>query len=277
MSVELAPHNKLGLSLASPLMAGSGALGFGEAWPPGIGPELFGALVTPPITLQPRRGNPPPRLAEIPGGFILATGDHNPGLRRLLRDDVAGWARLGIPAIVALGASAPEDWDRLAATLEDRPAVAGLELHLPAQVHRATQGCGRPTCAGAASSRCSLLPAAQAELLVEACLNAGADALVVAIAPVGAAPAPAGGPAGEVEGPIGGPRCAAFHAAGAGCGAGTGAERARRRSRRHYAACGDAVKCLRMGAAAVQVRSVLWTNPALVAEIQAAAGVTIED
>jgi dihydroorotate dehydrogenase (NAD+) catalytic subunit len=134
MRVELAPHNKLGLSLASPLIAGSGALGFGEAWPPGIGTEFFGALVTPPITLQPRRGNPPPRLAEIPGGFILATGDHNPGLRRLLRDDEAGWTRLGIPAIVALAASAPEDWDRLAATLEDRPAVAGLELHLPAQV-----------------------------------------------------------------------------------------------------------------------------------------------
>jgi len=277
MSVELAPHNKLGLSLASPLIAGSGALGFGEAWPPGIGPELFGALVTPPITLQPRRGNPPPRLAEIPGGFILATSDHNPGLRRLLRDDVAGWARLGIPAIVALAASAPEDWDRLAATLEDRPAVAGLELHLPAQV--TPRDAGMWTANVRRSCQLPLLvklPAAQAELLVEACLNAGADALVVATAPVGAAPALAGGPTGEVEGPVGGPAALPFTLRA------LAAVLAQAPNVPVVAAGGitrpsDAVKCLRMGAAAVQVRSVLWTNPAAVAEIQRTVATTIAD
>lgn len=277
MSVELAPHNKLGLSLASPLIAGSGALGFGEAWPPGIEPEHFGALVTPPITLQPRRGNPPPRLAEMPGGFILATGDHNPGLRRLLRDDEAGWARLGIPAIIALAASAPEDWDRLAATLEDRPAVAGLELHLPAQV------AAREAAMWTANVRrsCQLpllvkLPAAQAELLAEACVHAGADALVVAVAPVGRAPALAGREFAEVEGPIGGPVVLPFtlRALAAVLALATGVP--------VIAAGGvtrpaDAVKCLEMGAAAVQVRSVLWTNPATVAEIQAAVAITIED
>ncbi|OQA40746.1 MAG: Dihydroorotate dehydrogenase B (NAD(+)), catalytic subunit [Chloroflexi bacterium ADurb.Bin325] len=269
MSIELAPHNKLGLSLASPLMAGSGALGFGEAWPPGVGPELFAALVTPPITFQPRRGNAPPRLAEIPGGFILATGDHNPGLRRLLRDDAAGWARLGIPALVALAASAPEDWDRLAAALEDQPAVAGLELHLPAQA--TARDAGLWTANVRRSCQLPLLvklPAANAELLVEACLHAGADALVAATAPVGAAPALAEETA-VVTGPVGGPAALPFtlaalaavlaQAAGAPVIAAGGITRP-----------ADALRCLRMGAAAVQVRSVLWTNPAAVAEIRRA-------
>lgn len=262
MSIELAPHNKLGLSVASPLLAGSGALGFGEVWPSGIGPELFGALVTPPITLQPRRGQPAPRLAEIPGGFVLATGDHNPGLRRLLRDDVAGWSRLGIPAIVALAASAPEDWDRVAASLEDQPAVAGLELHLPPQagvretgvwVTNVRRACQLPLLVK--------LPAPHAELLLEAALHAGADSLVVAAPPIAAAPALGGGPV--IEGPIGGPAAFPFTLRA------LRAVLALTPDVPIVAAGGivrpaDVLTCLEMGAAAVQVRSLLWTNPAAV-------------
>ncbi len=105
--IELAPNNKRGLSLASPLMAGSGAVGYADAWPPGVTPERFGAIVTPPISWRPRRGSAGPRLAEIPGGFLLATGDHNPGYRRVIQDHDAAWRRLGVPVIVALAASTP--------------------------------------------------------------------------------------------------------------------------------------------------------------------------
>jgi dihydroorotate dehydrogenase (NAD+) catalytic subunit len=269
MSIELAPHNKLGLSVASPLLAGSGALGFGEEWPPGIGPELFGALVTPPITLQPRRGQPPPRLAEIPGGFVLATGDHNPGLRRLLRDDVAGWPRLGIPAIVALAASAPEDWDRLAASLEDQPAVAGLEVHLPAQASSREAGVWVTN----VRRSCQLpllvkLPAPHAELLTEPVLHAGADCLVVAAPPVGAAAAPlAGGPI--IEGPIGGPAAFPFTLRA------LRAVLALAPDVPVIAAGGitrpaDALACLHLGAVAVQLRSLLWTDPAAVLDVRRA-------
>ena len=65
----------------------------------------------------------------IPGGFIRDQRPQ-PGLRRLLRDDVAG-CPAGIPAIVALRPP-PEDWDRLAATLRTGPRPGWL--HLPAQV-----------------------------------------------------------------------------------------------------------------------------------------------
>ena len=68
MSIELAPGNKQGLSLAAPLIAGSGAVGFGDAWPAPVnaaafGAAVFGAIVLSPVSLSPRRGLAAPRLA----------------------------------------------------------------------------------------------------------------------------------------------------------------------------------------------------------------------
>ena len=135
MTIELAPNNKLGLSLSTPLIAGSGAVGYGEIWPPGVAPLTatsdtpcsivtpFGAMVTAPISRLPDRGRPQPRLAELPGGFVLTTGDHNPGIKRVLRDHGARWAKLGIPVLVALAAGKPEEWSELATRLEEMPGV----------------------------------------------------------------------------------------------------------------------------------------------------------
>ena len=134
--IELAPHNKLGLALTSPLIAGSGAVGYADAWPAGIEPTMFGAIMTAPISWRPRRGQGTTRLAELPGGFLLTTGDHNPGYRRMMQDHDGDWRRLGVPVIVALAASAPEDWERLAGGLDEESGAAGLELHLPHIAHR---------------------------------------------------------------------------------------------------------------------------------------------
>lgn len=263
--IELAPNSKTGLSLRSPFLLGSTAVGWGEAWPPGVEREWFGALVTPPLTLQARRGTAGPRLAEIPGGFLLNTGDHNPGLRRVLRDDVAGWDSLGLPVIVALAGSAPDDWLRLGERLED-VGVAALEAHLPAGVS--------PREAGgwiANLKRACQLPvlakvrATNAVLLAEACAGAGADALVVATPPRAAAATPEGD---IVEGPVGGPAAFPFtlRALRAVAGLDLGLPL--------IAAGGittedDVRACWAAGATALQLRSVLWTAPAAVAGLVA--------
>jgi dihydroorotate dehydrogenase (NAD+) catalytic subunit len=272
--IELAPNSKTGLALRSPFILGSGAVGWGDAWPPGIEAGWFGAFVTPPLTLQPKRGNTGPRLAEVPGGFILNTGDHNPGARRVFRDDVERWDSLDLPVIVALSGRAPEDWLRLGERLEDL-LVAGVEAQLPPRVtpHEAGQwianlkrGCQLPVLAK--------VRATVAGPLAQACEGAGADALVVATPPRGAAPpltaanstAELGERPALVEGPVGGPAALPFTlralAAVAELDLGlpliasggiTTAE--------------DAEWCFRLGADVVQLRSVLWTAPASVAAL----------
>lgn len=274
--IELAPNSKTGLALRSPFILGSGAIGWGEAWPPGVKPEWFGAFVTPPLTLQAKRGNPGPRLAEIAGGFILNTGDHNPGLRRVFRDDVERWDALNLPVIVALSGSAPEDWLRLGERLEDI-LIAGVEAQLPADatpyeagnwIANLKRGCQLPVLAK--------VRAEQAGPLAQACANAGADALVVAAPPIGAAPplgwraAPGGEADGErptfVEGSVGGPAALPFTlralAAVAELSLGLPIVAAG-----GITTAEDVNWCLRLGADAVQLRSALWTAPASIEEI----------
>jgi len=263
--IELAPSSKMGLTIASPFILGSGAVGWGNAWPAGLEPGWFGAWVTPPLTLQSRRGATGPRLAEIPGGFILNTGDHNPGLRRVLRDGLAQWDGLRRPVIVALSAATPEDWPRLGERLDDI-GVSGVEAHLPAGatpreaagwIANLVRSCQLPVIVKVA--------AINAAPQAEACTAAGADVLVVATPPGGAAAAPEGS---LVEGSVAGPAAFPFtlHALLAVTELGLGLPL--------IAAGGitlaqDVAECWQHGATAVQLRSILWTAPDAVAGLMA--------
>jgi dihydroorotate dehydrogenase (NAD+) catalytic subunit len=223
-----------------------------------VTPDLFGAIVTAPISLRPQRGGPQPRLVELPGGFLLATGDPNLGLRRVLQEHAAGWGRLGVPVLVALAGSAPKDWDEMAARLDEEPAMAGIELPLaedlrPADARNLLSAVRQATTLPLLVK----LPVTRASDLAEACLAAGADALVVGIPPMAASPAPDGT---IVAAPAAGPIAFPFTL----------------QALRQVAMLGldvplvaaggihapDDVKlCLAAGAAAVQVRSLLWTDP----------------
>jgi dihydroorotate dehydrogenase (NAD+) catalytic subunit len=246
-----------------------------------VTPALFGAIVTPPITLRPQRGQAPPRLAEVPGGFLLATGDHNPGYRRVAQEHAGLWRRLGIPVLVALAASTPEDWDRLAGHLDEETPAAGLELHLPEGV----RGSEVSAWVVAVRRACTLpilvkLPDVQAEELALACVKAGADALVVGVPPRAAYPATESRFLEEtefrwpvdqdgltlIEAPVAGPIAFPFTL----------------RALKAVVALDLAVPlvaaggitrpegvryCLEAGAVAVQVRSLLWTDPAAVPKL----------
>ncbi len=267
MGIELAPRSKHGLSLASPLIAGSGAVGYADAWPPGITATMFGAIITPPVSWRARRGQAAPRLAETPGGFVLATGDANPGFRRVVEDHVPDWRRLATPVIVALAGSAPEDWDRMASHLEDEPAAAGIELHVPEGVRSVDVNTWVSTVRRASTLPLLVkLPSAQSAALAPAAAHAGADALVIGTPPLAAAASSSGE---LVEGPLAGPavfpftlravRAIASLSLGLPLVAAGGICR-----------LADARMCFDAGAAAVQVRSLLWIDPAAAAELAVA-------
>ena len=266
MTIELAPNNKQGLALPSPLIAGSSAVGYGDAWPPGLTPAHFGAIVTSPISRLPGRGAPQPRLAELPGGFVLATGDHNPGIKRVLRDHGERWTKLDLPVLVALAASTPEDWPALAERLEETPGVAGIELQIAEHadwgtVEHALTATRRAT----TLPMLSKIPVVWAELLAEICAHAGMDALVVGTAPIGTYPTPS---RELVEGPVAGPAAFPFTLRAL-------RAVARLDLRLPLIAAGgihrprDVRLCLDAGATAVQVRSLLWVDPVAVGELVA--------
>jgi dihydroorotate dehydrogenase (NAD+) catalytic subunit len=123
-----------GLRLAHPIVNGSGTFdaiaarrAFGDALLDGF---PFAAFVSKTITLEPRAGNPPPRLYETPAGLINSIGLPNKGLRGYLDDDLPELARLPVPLITnVMGATAAE-LCALVEALDVRDEVDALELNV---------------------------------------------------------------------------------------------------------------------------------------------------
>ena len=82
----------LGLTLAHPVINGSGtfdAIAARRAFGDALDARFpFAAFVSKTITLEPRAGNPPPRLWEAPAGLINSIGLPNKGLRGYLDEDL---------------------------------------------------------------------------------------------------------------------------------------------------------------------------------------------
>jgi dihydroorotate dehydrogenase (NAD+) catalytic subunit len=90
----------------------------------------FAAFVSKTVTLQPRQGNPPPRLWEIPGGMINSIGLPNKGLNRYLAEHLPQLAELPVPLIVNVMGSTREDVATLVSAFAERDEVAALELNV---------------------------------------------------------------------------------------------------------------------------------------------------
>jgi dihydroorotate dehydrogenase (NAD+) catalytic subunit len=123
-----------GLELAHPIVNGSGTydaiaarLAFGDAL---LERFPFSAFVSKTITLQPRAGNPPPRLYETPGGLINSIGLPNKGLHGYLEHDLPELARLPVPLITNVMGSTADDIAALLEAVDARPEIAAVELNV---------------------------------------------------------------------------------------------------------------------------------------------------
>ena len=141
MSVEFC-----GIALAHRVINGSGtfdALAARTAFGAGIAEDFpFAAYVSKTITLEPRAGNPPPRVWELGDGMINSIGLPNKGLERYLAEDLPALSRLRtrglergtdarpVPLFTnVMGASAAE-LARLVAACGERPEIAAIELNV---------------------------------------------------------------------------------------------------------------------------------------------------
>jgi dihydroorotate dehydrogenase (NAD+) catalytic subunit len=90
----------------------------------------FAAFVTKTVTLQPRQGNPPPRLYELPGGLLNSIGLPNKGLDGFLAHDLPQLAELPVPLVVNVMGHTHEELPRLVAAVGERDEVTALELNV---------------------------------------------------------------------------------------------------------------------------------------------------
>ena len=90
----------------------------------------FSAFVSKTVTVEPREGNPPPRLWELPGGLLNSIGLPNKGLAGYLREDLPKLAQLPVPLIVNVMGFSSEQVAELVQAFAPRDEVAALELNV---------------------------------------------------------------------------------------------------------------------------------------------------
>jgi dihydroorotate dehydrogenase (NAD+) catalytic subunit len=130
LSVQIAPKNKRGLPLANPVMTASGTFGYGLEYSPVFDVQRLGAIICKGTTLDPREGNPQPRLAETPCGVINSIGLQNIGVDALIKEKAPVWAVWRVPVIVNIAGDAVNDYALLAEKLDGIKGVSGLEVNI---------------------------------------------------------------------------------------------------------------------------------------------------
>ena len=81
------------------------------------------------ITLKERPGNPPPRIAEAPGGMLNAVGLQNPGVDHFIEHDLPWLKQQGTVVIANIAGNTPEDYCAMAEKLSDTD-VDMIELNI---------------------------------------------------------------------------------------------------------------------------------------------------
>jgi len=118
-----------GLRLQSPVIAASGTFGYGLEYEGLVRTERLGAIITKGLSLKPRKGNPPPRIAETPCGMLNSIGLQNIGVKAFLKDKLPLLKKLNIPVIVNIFGTSMDEYKSLANELEGSP-IAGIEINI---------------------------------------------------------------------------------------------------------------------------------------------------
>jgi len=119
-----------GLSLKNPVMPASGCFGFGREFAQLYNLSELGAIMIKATTVEPRFGNPTPRVAETPSGMLNAIGLQNPGLEKVLAEELPWLEQFDVPIIANVAGSTIEDYVRVAEAISKAPNVHALELNI---------------------------------------------------------------------------------------------------------------------------------------------------
>ncbi|MGM0971570.1 MAG: dihydroorotate dehydrogenase [Bacillota bacterium] len=119
-----------GLELKNPIMPASGCFGFGREFSQLYDLSQLGAIMIKATTLEPRFGNPTPRVAETSAGMLNAIGLQNPGLEKVVNEELVWLEQYDVPIIANVAGSQEEDYIAVARKISASPNVHALELNI---------------------------------------------------------------------------------------------------------------------------------------------------
>ncbi|MBY0144542.1 dihydroorotate dehydrogenase [Neobacillus niacini] len=119
-----------GLTLKNPIMPASGCFGFGREYSQFYDLSKLGAIMIKATTVEPRFGNPTPRVAETSSGMLNAIGLQNPGLEKVVSHELPWLSQYDVPIIANVAGSLEEDYIEVASQISKASNVHALELNI---------------------------------------------------------------------------------------------------------------------------------------------------
>ncbi len=118
------------LALANPVMTASGTFGYAAEFANLVRLNRLGGVVVKGISLEPRAGNPPPRIVETAAGMLNAIGLENVGVKRFISDKMPYLRTCGCRIVVNILGDSIDDYAALAGQLSAVAGIDALEVNI---------------------------------------------------------------------------------------------------------------------------------------------------
>ncbi len=119
-----------GILMDNPVAVASGTFGYGREYEDYLDIAALGAVIVKGTTLEPRYGNPPPRIIETTAGMLNAIGLENPGVDVFINEYLPYLVEKKVTVIANIAGNTVEEYAAIAAKLEGCQGIAGIELNI---------------------------------------------------------------------------------------------------------------------------------------------------
>ena len=118
------------LSLKNPIIAASGTFGYGTEFAHLVDLDRLGAIVVKGLSIQPKLGNPSPRMCETAGGILNSIGLQNIGVRAFVAEKLPQLRRFTVPIVANVFGQTSSEYVEVIRVLEDAEGIAAYELNI---------------------------------------------------------------------------------------------------------------------------------------------------
>ena len=120
-----------GIRLDNPVIPASGTFGFGYEFAELYDINILGSISLKGTTAEPRFGNPTPRSAETPAGMLNSVGLQNPGIDRVISEELPKLrAVFGKPVMANVSGFSVDEYRHVCAKLEGLPGIGWIEINV---------------------------------------------------------------------------------------------------------------------------------------------------
>ncbi len=118
------------LRIKNPVMTASGTFGYGEEYAEFLDPGRLGAVVVKGLSLEPKEGNPPPRIVETASGMLNAIGLQNIGVELFISEKLPFLRQFDTSVIVNFFGDSIDEYVRAAERLNGAEGIHALEMNI---------------------------------------------------------------------------------------------------------------------------------------------------